>query len=536
MAAAYRIGCDTRYLCLDINNAAPCRKIVVREEGKIVYDLDVYLALPGMDSVRMYADLYPFCGRELTFSLAEGENEVPFPARLTAEREGESDYRNHLRPMVHFTSRYGWNNDPNGLIYADNAYHMFYQHNPAGTRWGNMHWGHAASGDLVRWVEKPEALYPDEHGTMFSGSAVADYDNVTGLKEGDFTPILLYYTAAGGNSLLSAGQPFAQYMAYSTDGGVTFRKYSDTPVLPHIVGANRDPKIVWADELNAWIMALYLDGHDYHLFSSADLLHWDEFQTITLPEDAECPDFYPLRCQETGERLWVLSGASDTYLVGLLSENGFHPIQEAIPYRLGGGGSYAAQTFWGTGERVIKIAWGQMDAPGAQFNSQMLFPVDVTLHRGSDGKYRLATNPIPAMQSLHVMDVRVDKCASRKCPLRYQLKGSAYDLTIRVGYDAGPVQCEVYGISLTIDPSAGKIVLPGREIPLSYTWDAPCREHEIRLVIDTISLEVFADGGRIYTALQVYPDFTRDQLLLHPAAEDVREDITVDLAPLHRIW
>lgn len=531
----YTIDSSTRYLCLDINNAAPCRKLLVRENGTLVYDLDVYLAEPGMESVRMYADLYPFTGRALTFALLEGETETPFEAALAARRDGAENYLTHLRPMVHFTSRYGWNNDPNGLIYVDNVYHMFYQHNPAGTRWGNMHWGHATSGDLIHWVEQPEALYPDEHGTMFSGSAVADYDNVTGLKEGDFTPILLYYTAAGGTSLLSAGQPFAQYMAYSTDGGITFRKYGDTPILPHIIGGNRDPKVVWAEELNAWLMALYLDGREYRLFKSGDLLRWDEFQTITLPEDAECPDFYPLTCAETGERLWIFSGASDTYLVGLLSENGFHPLGEALPYRLGGGGSYAAQTFWGT-DRVIKIAWGQMNAPGAEFNSQMLFPAEVTLHRSGDGRYRLATNPIDTIRDLHMMDVRVDKSASRKCPLRYQLKGGAYDIAIRVGYDAAPVQCEIYGISLTIDASANRIVLTDREIPLAYNWDNPCREHAVRLIVDTISLEVFADGGQIYTALQVQPDFTRDQLLLCPAAEDVREDISVDLSPLHRIW
>ena len=535
MATAY-IGCGTRYLCLDINNAAPCRKLLIREGETLVYDLDVCLADPGMESVRMYADLHPFTGKELTFLLADGEDEIPFPAQLTDKRADEDDYRTYLRPTVHFTSRYGWNNDPNGLIFADNVYHMFYQHNPAGTRWGNMHWGHATSEDLLHWKEQPEALYPDCHGTMFSGSAAADYNNITGLKEGKNTPILLYYTAAGGTSRLSEGEPFAQFMAYSADGGKTFRKYGDTPVLPHIIGGNRDPKVVWADELNAWLMALYLDGRDYCLFLSRDLLHWDRFQTITLPEDAECPDFYPLTCAETGERLWVFSGASDTYLVGLLSENGFHPLGEATPYRLGGGGSYAAQTFWGTGDRVVKIAWGQMDAPGAQFSSQMLFPTEVTLHHCSDGRYRLATNPIPEISRLHKMDVRVEKSAARKCPLRYQLKGDAYDLTIRVGYDTSPICCEFYGISLTIDASANRIILPDREIPLAYRWDSPCREHAVRLIVDTISLEVFSDEGLIYTALRAEPDFTKDQLLLYPASEGVREEISVDLAPLHSIW
>lgn len=533
--AAIKIGTGTRYLCLDINNSAPCRKIIVREGGKLVYDLDVYLALPGTECVRMYADLRPFMDRELDFYLMEDGKEIPYDAALTDKREGENDYNTLLRPTAHFTSRYGWNNDPNGLVYADGVYHMFYQHNPAGTRWGNMHWGHAVSTDLLHWEEKEEALYADEHGTMFSGSAVADYDNVTGLKEGDATPILLYYTAAGGTSRLSEGQPFAQFLAYSTDGGVTFRKYSDTPILPHVIGGNRDPKVVWADELKAWILALYLDGHDYALYRSTDLIHWEDFQKIPMPDDAECPDFYPLTCVETGERLWVLSGASDTYLVGLLSENGFHPIQESLPYRVGGGGSYAAQTFWGT-DRRIKIAWGQMDAPGAEFSSQMLFPAEVTLHKTDDGKYRMATFPVEEIKKLHKMDVRVDKNASRKCPLRYQLKGGAYDITIRVGYDAAPVQCEFYGLHLTIDAAAGKLVLPDREIPLSYTWDSRCRMHKIRLIADTISLEVFSDRGKIYTACRTELDFVKDQFVLCPVADDVQEEVSAELAPLYSIW
>lgn len=490
---------DTRYLCLDIDNGAPCRKLLVRENDVLVYDLDVFLATPdSTDACRMYVDLKPFLGKNLTFSLTRNDSaggsdsgEEPYapvfidvrPSPSTSTAEPVSS----ARPHIHFTTQYGWINDPNGLVYVDGVYHMFYQHNPAGTCWGNMHWGHATSTDLVHWTEQDEALYPDETGTMFSGSAVAVTElpaEMSGLTDGTHTPIFLYYTAAGDNSQLSKGQPFTQRMAYSFDGGRTFQKYKDV-MIPHIVGGNRDPKVVWAEETSCWLLALYLDGHEYALFRSADLLHWSEFQRLELPLDAECPDFYPLTCVETGERFWIYSGASDTYIVGKLTKDGFTPVQENLQYQLGGTDSYAAQTFFGSSkkfcyEKRIKIAWGRM-AQGKNFASkafagQMMFPTEVTLHK--DGEiYRLATNPIPAIDEL----------------------GTEYTTTLTMEDGSAPVEQTIFGVSVQIDPVENRIVLADREIPLYYTKKD---RYTVRFIGDTLSLEVFADDGKIYTTLQ----------------------------------
>lgn len=464
-----------RYLCLAIDNDAPCRKLLIRDGDTLVYDLDVFLAAEPAHGCPMFVDMTPFFGKDLTFSLATADGgEVPYQPTFTDVRPAPVSA---LRPHIHFTTQYGWINDPNGLVYADGVYHMFYQHNPAGTRWGNMHWGHATSTDLVHWTEQAEALYPDETGTMFSGSAVADVDNVSGLGDGTHTPLLLYYTAAGGTSLLSQGQPCTQRLAYSTDGGVTFHKYPDV-MIPHIIGGNRDPKVVWAKELSCWLLALYLDGNEYALFRSTDLLHWSEFQRLTLPLDAECPDFYPLTCVETSERLWVYSGASDTYIVGKLTADGFVPIQENLRYQLGGADSYAAQTFFGT-ERRIKIAWGRMG--GDIFCGQMLFPTEVTLHKDPDGIYRLATNPIDELE---------------KC-------GAAYTVSLTIPAGAGPILGTILGVPVKIDPVENCIVLrgngaPERRIPLYYTAK---ENYTVRFLIDSISVEVFADDGKIYTAM-----------------------------------
>lgn len=466
------ISSPNRYLCLDIDNAAPCRKLLLKDGDTLVYDLDVFLAAQdSTDTCRMYVDLAPFMGKSLTFTLADDE---PYEPTFTDVRP---EPVSALRPMIHFTTKYGWINDPNGLVFVDGVYHMFYQHNPAGTRWGNMHWGHATSTDLIHWTEQDEALYPDQTGTMYSGSAVADTENISGLGDGNHTPILLYYTAAGENSLLSKGQPFTQRLAYSTDGGKTFQKYKDV-MIPHIMGGNRDPKVVWAEETHCWLLALYLDGHEYALFRSDDLLHWSEFQRFTLPLDAECPDFYPLTCEETGERFWVYSGASDTYIVGKLTENGFQPVQENLQYQLGGTDSYAAQTFYGTDKR-IKIAWGRM-ANGDIFTGQMMFPTEVTLHKDGD-LYHLATNPIPAIDEL----------------------GEDYTVTLTIPSDSEPVEKTILGVPVKIDPVENRIVLQGdtvthREIPLYYTKKD---SYNVCFIGDTLSLEVFADDGKIYTAM-----------------------------------
>ena len=163
-------------------------------------------------------------------------------------------YNEKFRPQFHFTARQNWLNDPNGLVHYDGTYHLFFQHNPAGLEWGNMTWGHAVSRDIVRWKQVENALEPDRLGTMFSGSAVVDWENTSGFQTGPDKPIVLIYTAAGGTSPESEGQPFTQCLAYSSDGGQTWVKYAGNPVLGCIRDGNRDPKVIWHAPTRRWIM------------------------------------------------------------------------------------------------------------------------------------------------------------------------------------------------------------------------------------------------------------------------------------------
>lgn len=286
--------------------------------------------------------------------------------------------------MRHFTAQRGWINDPNGLILYEGWYHLFYQHNPDDIRWGNMHWGHARSRDLVHWEHLPIALYPEPGYTMFSGSAIEDTENRTGFRANGHNPLLLYYTAAG--------DPFEQRLAVSTDGGHTFEKQPGC-VIGCLRTGNRDPKIVYDEERNVYRLALYLDGDEYALFETDDLTHFRQTQTLRLPEDGECPDLFPLTADD-GTRHWVLIGAHDRYLVGRFDADGsFRPGQDAR--RLSHGDlSYAAQRFSGIPGRALRLSWNRAELHDPVIQGSMCTPADYSLRRDANG-YALCLNPAP---------------------------------------------------------------------------------------------------------------------------------------------
>ena len=221
-----------RYLVLPVIKAEVNGKILFYQiaesnpigkngDRTLVYDLDVAYAPDDPAATLLYVDLERFDGMTLAIELypaidrvsADLDHPLPYTPVFAPERDRECCYHTAHRPMIHFTTRYGWINDPNGLTFADGVYHMFYQHNPAGLNWGNMHWGHAVSGDLIHWCEWGDTLYPDANGAMFSGSGIPDPADHLGISDGQNTPLLFYYTAAADQSMLSRGAVTAQYLA-----------------------------------------------------------------------------------------------------------------------------------------------------------------------------------------------------------------------------------------------------------------------------------------------------------------------------------
>jgi len=294
----------------------------------------------------------------------------------------DSLYKEKNRPQFHFSSRRGWNNDPNGLVYHDGEYHLFYQHNPYEIHWQNMTWGHAVSPDLVHWTELNDALYPDPLGTMFSGSAVIDKNNTAGWGK---NALVAAYTAAGKEQ--------KQCIAYSTDKGRTFTKYEGNPV----VGPTRDPKVIWYEPNQEWVMALY-EVAGISFFTSKNLKDWKKESHIT--GFYECPELFELPIDgDPTNTLWVAYGGSGTYLLGDFNGKTFTP--RFGKYKYTQGNHYAAQTYNNTPDgKRIQIGWGTIEAKGMPFNQMMCFPTELTLRTTNEG-LRIFSEPIDAIEKLH---------------------------------------------------------------------------------------------------------------------------------------
>ena len=238
----------------------------------------------------------------------------------------EPVYHERYRPQFHFTPMKNWTNDPNGLVFYKGEYHLFFQHNPTGINWGNMTWGHAVSPDLVHWKQLDNAIEPDKLGTIFSGSAVVDWDNTAGFQTGDEKVIACIYT--------SAGNPFTQSIAYSNDRGRTWKKYEKNPVLKHIIGGNRDPKVFWHAPTKKWVMALYLDGDKYALFTSPNLKEWTKLSDVAPSGGSECPDIFQLAVDgDSKNTKWVFWAGNGNYLIGVFDGTHVHQGSRPVPLR-----------------------------------------------------------------------------------------------------------------------------------------------------------------------------------------------------------
>jgi fructan beta-fructosidase len=468
-----------KYLLVPINPKAPWQTLTISAKNRQPYQLQVRLDASS-PVWHMHIDVSAYIG-------IESEISPVFPLKAANRMEIPNLYAEPLRPQVHFSSRQGWLNDPNGLVKVGDTYHLFYQHNPADAVWQNMHWGHAVSADLLHWEEQDIALFPDEHGTMFSGSAIEDMDNVSGLGDGTAPPVLLFYTAAG-----STPDRYTQCLAFSKDRGKTFQKYAKNPIIPNLAGNNRDPKVIWCEEINAFVMALYLDGgtRDFALFGSDNLLDWNQFQTITLPNDAECPDFYPLTDEE-GNRRWILSGASDTYFVGQFANGLFVPEGNAKALSFGNNRAYASQTFSGIDNRRIRISWNRTDIPGTPFNCQMTFPVEMKLRRKEEG-FVLTASPIAELQNLYTDG-----------------EPTAFHVTLRAFLHENAA-----------------IFVCGEKFALPFAG-----ETELSMIIDKMGCEIYVNGGERFGAFGFVADYEKP-LFAFENADVLKEEVH----PLRSIW
>ena len=493
-----------RYLNLPVKTGERARRVSLTAGGSKIHDFSIELAEHEPD-FWTFIDVSELVGKTVLLEIDQPyESDPAVLDRITQDdriRDSDDLYRERYRPRFHFTSRRGWNNDPNGLVYHDGEYHLFYQHNPYGWNWGNMHWGHAVSTDLVHWRELGEAIRPDKLGTIFSGSAVVDWGNTGGFQAGEAKSIVCFYTSAGGQ--VEPRVPFTQSLAFSTDNGKTFTKFGGNPVVNHIVDSNRDPKVIWHEPTKKWIMALYLVNNDFSLLSSPDLKTWTRLSDLQIPGASECPDLFELPVDGNPQKTkWVFWAANGSYRIGSFDGRAF-TAESGVLKAYAGGTAYAAQTYSGIPKsdgRRIQIPWLQCAMTGMPFNQQMGFPVKLTLRTTKDG-IRLHSAPVEEISRIHGREwswksQRVDPGHD----LLEGIVGDSFDILAEIAVgEAAEIEIAVRGIPVVYDVRKRLLTCGDHSAALEP-------EHgriRLRILVDRASIEIFGNDGRLYMPIGI---------------------------------
>ena len=526
---------EKRYLNLPIKNGAPKRKVTTLVEGRVEVRKDIELA-DGEPDWWAFMDVSAWRGQTVTLQvdkLAEDSKALSAIVQSDAIKGGENLYRETLRPQFHFSSRRGWLNDPNGLSFYNGEYHLFYQHNPYGWGWGNMHWGHAVSSNLVHWRELGDVLAPDEFGPMFSGSAVVDWQNTSGLGTKDRPPLVLLYTAAG--------QPTVQCLAFTTDGRKV-TKFNANPILPQITDGNRDPKVIWHEPTRCWVMVLYValagNKHTVHFFTSPNLREWKLASIFEggFGDDHflfECPDFFELPVDgDPNRKKWVLIGANDEHAIGTFDGTTFTPQATKLSGQRGRT-FYAAQTFSDEPQgRRIQIGWLRADSPGMPFNQCMSLPRELRLISTPEGP-RLTSTPVKELESLRARSHRLGALNLQPGSANPLVDVQAELVELRAEFEPGTTKTvfSIRGATIVYDAQKQELDVNGVRVP------APLRGNRQRLTVycDRTTLELFASDGLVGVPVAFLPK--ADNLLLGVQVERGAVKFhSLDVHELKPIW
>ncbi len=497
---------ESRYLYIPIKNGARKRVVTLLVDGKPVVRNDIELADDVADWWALM-DVSAWKGKTVTLMvdrLREDSGALKNIEPGDAVKSREKLYAESLRGQLHFSPKRGWNNDPNGMVYFNGEYHLFFQHNPYGWGWGNMHWGHAVSKDLVHWEELGDKLLPDNLGPMFSGSAVVDHDNTSGFGTKEKPPLVLIYTAAG--------NPTVQCIAHSSDGRA-FTKYEKNPVVPQVTGGNRDPKVMWHAPTKKWVMVLYvtLKGkHTVHFYTSPNLKEWTLASVFDGGSDGkdgylyECPDFFELTVNgDPKNRKWVLLGANSEYAVGTFDGKTFTPEHSKLVGH-NGRGFYAPQTFSdipAKDGRRIQIGWFQTATPGMSFNQSMTIPHELTLAATADGP-RLVRLPVKELEALRTKTHTIEPLTLKPGAVNPLggVKGELLEL--RAEFEPAKdsvVTFTLRGVPVIYDAKKQELVVNGHRTAVQLTGG----KMQLTVFVDRTGLEVFAAGGRVYVPMPV---------------------------------
>ena len=421
--------------------------------------------------------------------LSEGPNLQTFASYY------EVGYDQTYRPQFHFTSLKHWLNDPNGMVFLDGEYHLFFQHNPVANRWGNMTWGHAISKDMVHWKQLPHAILPYDDGTIFSGTAVVDHNNSLGVQQGDTKTIAAAFTFAR--------QPFYQALAYSTDRGRTFQLWNEgKPIVPNqgYDPGERDPKIFWHEPTRKWVMVLWVKQAKpgrVLFFNSDDLTNWKEVTQFDRDWVYECMDLIQLPVDgDSNNKKWVLYDASFEYEIGEFDGKEFSSDQ--VVHRGDYGPNfYAAQTFNDSpDDRRVIIGWMRGENTPFRreempFHQQMSFPQTMQLRTTSEG-VRLFRWPIAEIESLYE-ETRSLKNTDVSAANETLSSFAAELVDFSIEFEADEeteLEVELRGQKLIFRD--GAVSYQNRRVPVLLQDGAA----KLRILVDRASLELFTTEGQ----------------------------------------
>ena len=405
-----RVDNPTKYILLPIQEEKDEAQVLLDTGSKDDTWMDVRLAQNG-------ADYYvPFAlghGKTATVKILGLAKDALALNLMKLSNTFDTTNTDYYRPAYHFTPLYGWMNDPNGMVYKDGEYHLYFQYNPYGSKWGNMHWGHAVSKDLVHWEHLDPAIARDPVGHIFSGSSVVDKKNTAGFGK---NAIIAIYT----NN--SVNHDEVQCLAYSNDNGRTFTKYEGNPVLTPFDGLKdfRDPKVFWYEKGKCWYMIVSADK-ETRFYKSKNLKKWDYVSAFgkglgQQPCQYECPDFFQLPVNgDKNNMKWVMTmninpgcwfgGSATEYLVGDFAGKQFTcPDAKDVKWMDWGKDHYATVTFSNTGDRVLAITWMSNWqyanlTPFKQNRGANGLPRELKLFE-NNGKYYLSEDVAPEVYAL----------------------------------------------------------------------------------------------------------------------------------------
>lgn len=515
--------------------------LTVEVDGRVERAVHVEFPPAGRKPDYTYSyDLRAFRGREVVLCYPAADPGVLQRLEMSDEEIIDPNaYDGPLRPRFHFSPRMGWMNDVNGSYYQDGLYHLFYQANPttaAPSTGYDMHWGHSVSRDLLHWEEWPVALYPDADGQCYSGTACMIRQPVAGLTEGLELPAPALFFAAT--------DPFSQHLATSADRGRTWQRFPGNPVVPNIGEKDRDPKVIWHEASQHYVMVLFVGGPDsYRILRSKDLVSWE--QVSVLPNWYECPEFFPLKSPTTGEELWVLYGcyrnsdeangpvfqSTSCYQLGRFDGVTFTPVSP-LRHAHHGPNFYGALVFANQPEgRAILMGWARYSRfPGEPFNQCATIPLELSLKaiKGEDILCFEPVHEIDALRGKPLLEWRNGTAAELACGLERLDPKTPVDVALRFKpLGSTPVTLQVRSWQLRYDPATRSLNQGDQSIALH-----PDGAIEVRLLIDTSLVECFWNRGE--AAFAVSSLSTDDGPALAVKGEASIEELVV--YPMADIW